>query len=219
LSKKTLELCKKEKLKPIFQVKRNQKTLLQNLKDQIKFTKPVTVITNQDNPDKDHGRIEVREIRTYKSNTTCPGKLGFVTDSYWRKQIKVIVEITRITKTKDTKKSSNIQPVFKTTKEKSYHFTTTATLTAKDIQKHIRGHWGIENSNHYVRDVTLKEDHSRIRKNPMVMAIIRSITLNTIRHKQSYHNYKTYQNIQQQININKWSGSFLEDYSWLWRSG
>jgi predicted transposase YbfD/YdcC len=221
LSKKTLELCKSIKLKPIFQVKRNQKTLLQNFKDQIKFTTPVIVITNQDNPDKGHGRIEVREIRTYKPNNTKPGRLGFITDPYWRKNIKVIIEVTRITKTKDTKKSSKtcLTKIFKTTKEKSYHFTTTATLTAKDLQKHIRGHWGIENSNHYVRDVTLKEDNSRIRKNPMVMAIIRSTALNTIRHKQSIHNNKTYQNIQQQININKWSSGFLEDYSWLWRSG
>jgi hypothetical protein len=42
------------------------------------------------------------------------------------------------------------------------------------------------------------------------MAIIRSTALNAIRHKQSHHNYKKYQNIQQQINTNKWSNTFLK---------
>jgi hypothetical protein len=39
-------------------------------------------------------------------------------------------------------------------------------------------HWGIENSNHCVRDVSLREDFSRIRKNPEIMATLRSFGLN-----------------------------------------
>jgi predicted transposase YbfD/YdcC len=219
LSKKTLELCKKAKLIPIFQVKKNQKTLLQNLQHHIKFTQPIKVITNKDKPEKAHGRIEIREIRTYQPNAKNYGQLGFITDIDWRKQIKVIIEITRKTKTKNTKKSTKDLTIYKTTNEKSYYFTTTATLSAKQLQDIIRNHWGTENSNHYVRDVTLKEDRSRIRINPLVMAIIRSTALNTIRHKQPHHSYKTYQNIQQEINTNKWSSTFFEDYSWLWRRG
>jgi hypothetical protein len=45
----------------------------------------------------------------------------------------------------------------------------------------IRGHWGIENRLHYVRDVTLREDASRIRKNPAVFATIRSFAYNILR--------------------------------------
>lgn len=204
---------------PIFQVKKNQKTLLQNFQYHIKFSAPITTITNKDKPDKAHGRIETREIRTYKPNTKKYGQLGFITDIDWRKQIKVIIEITRKTKTKNTKKSTKDLTIYKTTTEKSYYFTTTATLSAKQLQDIIREHWGIENKNHYVRDVTLKEDQSRIRINPVIMAIIRSTALNTIRHKQPHHSHKTYQNIQEQININKWSSTFFEDYSWLWRRG
>lgn len=208
---------------PIFQVKRNQKTLLQNFQHQIKFNKPVKVITNKDKPEKAHGRIETREIRTYKPNTKNYGQLGFITDIDWRKQIKVIIEITRITKTKNTKKSTKNNSFYKTTTEKSYYFTTTATLSTKQLQDIIRKHWGIENKNHYIRDVTLQEDKSRIRKNPIIMAIIRSTALNAIRHKLSskkvHNSSKTYQNIQQEININKWSDAFFEDYSWLWRTG
>jgi predicted transposase YbfD/YdcC len=219
LSKKTLELCKEVGMIPIFQAKKNQKTLLQNFQHHIRFTEPIKTITNKDKPWKCHGRIETREIRTYKPNTKNYGQLGFITDIDWRKTIKVIIEITRITKTKDTKKSTKDNPVYKTTTEKSYYFTTTATLTAKQLKDIIRNHWGTENSNHYVRDVTLKEDQSRIRKNPLIMAIIRSTALNTIRYKQPHHSYKTYQNIQQQININKWSTTFFEDHKGLWLGG
>ena len=39
-----------------------------------------------------------------------------------------------------------------------------------------RGHWGIENRLHYVRDVTMGEDASRVRKGvaPQVMAALRN---------------------------------------------
>ena len=45
----------------------------------------------------------------------------------------------------------------------------------------IRGHWGIENRNHYVRDVSCDEDKSRIRDNPGIMARARSFALNILR--------------------------------------
>ena len=46
-----------------------------------------------------------------------------------------------------------------------------------------RGHWTIENGSHYVRDVTLGEDASRIRKGsgPEVMAAVRNATIGFLR--------------------------------------
>ena len=31
-------------------------------------------------------------------------------------------------------------------------------MTAADLSKHIRGHWGIENKKHYIRDTVYQED-------------------------------------------------------------
>jgi len=46
-----------------------------------------------------------------------------------------------------------------------------------------RGHWGIENRSHYVRDVTLDEDACRIRKGdaPQNLAALRNAIVSTLR--------------------------------------
>lgn len=51
------------------------------------------------------------------------------------------------------------------------------------LQRHIRGHWGIENRLHYVRDVTFGEDASQVRKEsgPEVMAALRNVVLAILR--------------------------------------
>jgi len=58
-------------------------------------------------------------------------------------------------------------------------------LTAQQAQPHqlatwIRGHWSIENSLHWVRDVTMGEDLSQIRTGsaPQVMASLRNLAIN-----------------------------------------
>jgi len=47
---------------------------------------------------------------------------------------------------------------------------------AAALLERVRGHWGIENRLHYVRDVTLGEDACRVRKGsaPEVLAALRN---------------------------------------------
>ena len=52
-----------------------------------------------------------------------------------------------------------------------------------------RGHWGIENSLHYVRDVTFAEDRSRIRTGhaPQLLAACRNLAIPLIHRSGSSH--------------------------------
>ena len=51
------------------------------------------------------------------------------------------------------------------------------------VAQWARGHWSVENRSHYVRDVTMGEDASRIRKRsgPEVMAAFRNATIGLLR--------------------------------------
>jgi len=55
-----------------------------------------------------------------------------------------------------------------------------APITATRAAEAIRGHWGIENTSHYSRDVTMGEDLSRIRTNPAIVARLRSSAFNIL---------------------------------------
>ena len=52
----------------------------------------------------------------------------------------------------------------------------------RTLAQHIRGHWSIENSQHYVLDVTFAEDASRIRQGsaPEISSAIRRMALNIL---------------------------------------
>jgi predicted transposase YbfD/YdcC len=58
-----------------------------------------------------------------------------------------------------------------------------AKVGAKRLLELVRGHWGIENRLHYVRDVTMGEDASRIRSGsaPEVMAALRNVVIALLR--------------------------------------
>lgn len=51
------------------------------------------------------------------------------------------------------------------------------------LLKYVRGHWGIENRSHWVRDVTMGEDASQVRTGsaPQVMAALRNVVINLLR--------------------------------------
>jgi predicted transposase YbfD/YdcC len=74
----------------------------------------------------------------------------------------------------------------KTTQEIVYLITTLSPAQASPhrLLELVRGHWSIENSLHYVRDVTFGEDRSRLRAGnaPQVMAAFRNLAL-TLLHR------------------------------------
>ena len=95
----------------------------------------------------------------------------------WQPLVKTIIRVSRHTLTFQAATGQ-----WKPRSEIAYYASSASNLSASDWQTVIRGHWSIENCNHYVRDVSCGEDKSRIRCNPGIMARTRSCALNILRH-------------------------------------
>ena len=92
------------------------------------------------------------------------------------------------------------------TKETRY-FISSLTGSAKKLAEAARKHWGIENSLHWVLDVTMNEDRSRIRKDhaPENLALLRRLALNLIKKTK-----RPKASVRGSIKNAGWDNSFLE---------
>lgn len=165
MPKKTIQIAKETGNDAIAQVKGNQKTLFEdcqriakeNEADEV-YKEPMTKTRN---------RIESRKASVF----FYPMLTHFLE---WG-LVKAIVEIDRYRKQYNTKQKCWVE-----THETAYYIST-IDLSAERFCQVIRDHWGIENRNHHVRDVTLLEDRSRIRVNAHIFAKLRSFALNILR--------------------------------------
>jgi len=156
----------------VLAVKDNQKHLNEAITDYFKFALlkdkfDSSHIEKVEQIDAGHGRIETR--RCYLS--TC---LDTLLDASRWENIKAIamVESERIINGK-------------TSIDRRHYITT---LTDVKVFAHAaRAHWGIENSLHWVLDVTFKEDDSRIRKgySPENFNIFRQLAINMLKKEPS----------------------------------
>jgi predicted transposase YbfD/YdcC len=163
--KKTFEAARDTGNILLIQIKANQPTLLDPA-TAICTTTALIDSAKTDDPRR-HGRQEHRTVETFDAT----GRL----DPEWDGLISAIVRVSRLTWHKDTKSG-----FWKETEEVAF-YAAQAPISAAKAGAAIRGHWGIENRNHYVRDVSFFEDNSRIRIAPGVFARMRSFALNILR--------------------------------------
>lgn len=109
--------------------------------------------------------------------------MQFICDIQWSGYVESVICVERqtsvfITKEKIYKERSEVEVYIANHK-----------VNAMQSSGLIRKHWYIENKDHHVRDVTLREDESRIRVNPENMSTIRSFALNVLR-KNNIENIK-----------------------------
>ena len=166
MPKKTFEAAKETGSDVIVQVKENQPKLFEAVNTCDSVAKPLSTVTTTDDK---RNRVETRTVTIFDASDILANL------PEWQYLIAAIIKVERIRYVFDTKTGKNVK------QEETSYYVSSAIFPATRCNQAIRGHWGIENRNHHVRDVTLKEDASRIRRNPGVFARIRSFALNILR--------------------------------------
>ena len=120
---------------------------------------------------KGHGRIETRQCWAISGEDS----LQFLRDHEQWKGLQTIAMV-----------NSQRQVKSKITIETRYYISSLPN-DAKKILQAARSHWGVENSLHWVLDVAMGEDISRIRKDnaPENMAALRRIALNLLKQEKT----------------------------------
>lgn len=125
--------------------------------------------TFADTTEKDHGRIEKREVVSVE-----------ITDEMdILREWPGLKSVTRVA-------SSREMPGGERTEERRYYLSSMS-ASAVEIGGAVRAHWGIENSLHWSLDVTFREDWARHRKgySGENMSFIRRMAMNLLKKEQS----------------------------------
>jgi predicted transposase YbfD/YdcC len=108
------------------------------------------------------GRTERREVWVRDAGAAMSGD--------WQ-GLKQVIKVKRMVKDKG-----------KTSEEEAYYISSRV-LNAQALCRGIRSHWSIENGLHWVKDVSFKEDASRIRTDnaPQNTSVFKNIAINLFR--------------------------------------
>jgi len=147
----------------IFSLKGNQSHLSEDVTAYFADHDLTKTLVSHVEYDKGHGRVETREC-------------WVVDDVEWVQQrhpkwasIRSLIKIHSVRESK------------KTTNDVRYYISSLEDTPEKVLHS-VRSHWAIENTLHWVLDMSFHEDYSRIRKGnaPYAMAIIRHVALNIL---------------------------------------
>lgn len=164
MPKKTFEAAKKKGAHLIVQIKDNQAALLRKVEAFCHKAKPLSGIQTTDANNRN--RHEIRTAAVFSAKA--------LKHTEWASYAAAIIEVERQVLT-----FQSATGLWKESIETSFYLSNRPIAAARAADA-IRKHWAIENTSHYVRDVTLREDASRIRINPGIFARLRSFAYNIL---------------------------------------
>ena len=150
-------------------VKANQPNLRAEIESFFADALPATLDVDID-IDKGHGRIEQRAVTVAREVDWLCGDRRFPGEL----RLPAVESIVRVKSRTELADRCRFQ---------TRYYISSAPLTAQRAALAVRGHWGIENSLHWVLDVVFKDDLSRLRKGHGAknMAIVRHFAINLVR--------------------------------------
>lgn len=156
----------------LFAIKSNQKGIYEQIVSRFEKQKIDSVDMEYD---MGHGRVETRKCSVIS-------KLEFIDDAVKWKGIKTIVKI----------ESERFMKATQETQTETRYYISSLLPDAKQINKSVRSHWGIENKLHWMLDISFNEDASRKRKDNSMQnyGMICKIALNMIKQADGKGSYK-----------------------------
>lgn len=138
--------------------------------------KTTACLSEHEETNKGHGRVEKRRVCTFAAS-------GNPKLADWKNMITYIVVYRWRTQKGKTSEELSL-------------YISDLRLLAKAYQQGTRGHWGIENRLHYVKDVVHNEDGNGVKSNngPVVLSVCSSIAINI--HRKNGHQSISYGQIK-----------------------
>jgi predicted transposase YbfD/YdcC len=150
-------------------VKANQPTLRAEIETFFADAPPASLESTTDT-DKGHGRIEQRTVTVAREVDWLDGDRRFPGEV----RLPHVATIIRVASRAELKDRSRFE---------TRYYVSSAALSAQRAAEAVRSHWAIENSLHWVLDVTFADDQSRLRKGHGArnMAVVRHFAINLVR--------------------------------------
>ena len=164
------QLLRSKRAYPLFVIKGNEPTLQADLVSY--FADPHAQFQQAETMDRQRGRVERRAIQV--SSEMCS-----YLQAYWPG----VTHVAQLTRTRTEKDKTTVEVVY------LIAILPPGSDGPQSLLALSRGHWGIENSLHYVRDVTFAEDRSRICTGhaPQLLAACRNLAMTLIHRSGSSH--------------------------------
>ena len=160
MSKKTVTTIVESGNEYLIQVKGNQPTLLQSIKDTVAHHEALSTSQSEEYS---RGRYERRTVTVFAAHEGLPtGWTG----------LQRLLHVERLFLREGERQQAH-----------SYYISSVESNEADTFAGGVRGHWSIENRLHWVKDVIQHEDGSRIRKGNGVetLSVLKNIAINICR--------------------------------------